>query len=90
MTCKDCSTATERIWHGFGAFCRGCWARGISRGPDYHRVKSAGRLDKPYLDLLQRTSVTHQEVKAAAETDAMQHIDRVSANTAQSQDAHHA
>lgn len=88
MPCDDCTTATERLHHGFGAFCRGCWARGISRGPDFARVRQSKVLDKPYLDLLQRTSVTHAEVKAAAETDAMQHIDRVSTNTAQSQDAH--
>lgn len=70
--CPDCATAAERVHHGFAALCRGCWARGIARGPDYARVMAVGWLDKGYLAVLQRTSVTHAEVKAAAAADVMQ------------------
>lgn len=70
--CPECKAAAESVHHGFAALCRGCWARGISRGPDFARVRESKMLDQPYLDLLQRTSVTHAEVKAAAEVDVMQ------------------
>lgn len=71
MTCENCQKASERPWHEFTANCRGCWARGISRGPDFARVRESKFLDKPYLELLQRTSVTHQEARDAHAVDFM-------------------
>jgi hypothetical protein len=70
--CADCKAAAAQQWHGFRSNCRQCLARGFSRGPDFFRAKSAGRLDKDYLDLLQSLGLTHIEVKQAAAEDAMQ------------------
>lgn len=71
MTCEDCDTAAARLWHGMTATCRGCWARSVSRDHAFARVMAAGWLDRPYLDLCGRFGVTHNEVKKAAEADAL-------------------
>lgn len=85
-TCPDCQAASERMHHGFTSNCRGCWARAVSRSPDFHRVMQAQWLDKDYLAMLQRTSVTHQEAKLARAidklySDAGQSVDAQSAQT---------
>lgn len=71
MKCQDCIKAAEVPWHGFFNTCRGCWARSVSRDPAFARVMAAGWLDRPYLDLCGRFGVTHPEVRAAAEADAL-------------------
>lgn len=70
-TCHDCITAAAQPHHGFTAGCDGCCARAASRSPHYHRVRSQGRLDRPYQALLDHFGLTHAEVRAAAETDAL-------------------
>lgn len=69
--CPDCQSATERLHHGFQATCRGCWARMVARSPDFARVRLAQWVDKPYLALLARFGLTHNEVKAEFERDAL-------------------
>lgn len=72
MTCPDCQAAAERVHHGFCANCTGCKARSVVRGPCFDRVRKAGKLDRQYLALLVQMGLSHEEVKAAAATDAMQ------------------
>jgi hypothetical protein len=71
VMCPDCTKATEGLHHGFTSNCRGCWARTVARSPDFARVRAAQWVDKPYLALIGRFGVTHNEVKAAADADAM-------------------
>jgi hypothetical protein len=42
-----------------------------ARGQDFARVQASGRLDGEYLQALQRATLTHDEVKAAAAADAV-------------------
>ncbi len=69
--CPDCQAAAERVHHGFRASCTGCAARSVARGPDFHRVRKAGKLDLQYRALLVQLQVNHAEVKAAAEADVL-------------------
>jgi hypothetical protein len=69
MTCRDCTTAAERPHFGFRSGCKGCAARDVARGPDFHRCKAASRQDRQYRELLARVGLTHDEVVAAAATD---------------------
>jgi hypothetical protein len=70
MTCPDCSTAAVQQWHGFAAGCKGCVARAVARGPNFHASRVQGSLTRPYLDELLRTGLTHEEVRKAQEVDA--------------------
>lgn len=67
--CHACIAASEWASGLFVAGCKGCDARQIARGPDFHRCRTAGRQDKAYRDLLTRAGVTHEEVIAAAAND---------------------
>lgn len=69
MNCTDCAKSAAQSWHGFRANCLGCAARAVSRGPNYRRCLSAGRLDHRYTDELRLHGVTHAEAKAAAALD---------------------
>ena len=69
MTCPECSTAAERLHHGYRSGCKGCAARAVARGPDFHRCKTAGRQDREYRDLLAAVGVTHEAVVRAAEAE---------------------
>ena len=69
MTCPDCTRAAEQLHHGFAARCPGCQSRAIARGPDYFRVRKAGKLDPTYQSLLDRIGADHAAVKAAAQAD---------------------
>jgi hypothetical protein len=71
LTCEDCTKAAEGLHHGFTSTCRGCWARTVARSPDFARVRAAQWVDREYLALLARFGLTHNEVKAAAETDKL-------------------
>lgn len=78
MTCKDCDTAAARLWHGVTATCRGCWARSVSRSQAFKEARDADPDDPEreakrdaYRQRLQALSLTHQEVLAAAEADAL-------------------
>ncbi|RZJ12194.1 MAG: hypothetical protein EOP39_04350 [Rubrivivax sp.] len=69
MTCTDCTAAAQGPHWGFKRACPGCEARAISRGPDFHRCRTAGKQDGQYRELLTKVGVTHAEVVAAAEVD---------------------
>ena len=69
--CPDCTAAAQQDWHGFKAGCLGCAARAVARGPNYRRVRDAGRLDRQYRGELEQLGVTHEQVKAAAQADAL-------------------
>jgi hypothetical protein len=78
MTCQACDRAAEEPSHDFTATCRGCWARSVARSPLFHAAKDATRDDpereakrEAYRALMQRFSLTHQEVLAALETDVL-------------------
>jgi hypothetical protein len=67
--CPDCIKSATELWHGFRANCEGCAARGVGRGPNFRRVRDAGRLDRKYRSELDLVGVTHDQVKAAHAAD---------------------
>jgi hypothetical protein len=67
--CPACIEASLRPSWLFRKDCKGCEARALARGPDFHRCRVAGRQDKPYRELLARVGLTHDEVVAAAKVD---------------------
>jgi len=71
MTCTDCTASAERPHHGFRAECKGCSARAASRSPHYRRCRDAGRQDREYRALLEQFGLTHQQVREAAQADAL-------------------
>lgn len=71
MTCLDCNTAAKRPHHGFQSGCMGCCARAAARSPHFRRVRDAGKLDRQYVGLLAQFGLTHDQVKAAAQADAL-------------------
>ena len=69
--CIDCDTAKVRMWHAFTASCKGCQARALSRGPLYHESHKQGLQTQLYRKQLERLGLTHAQVKAAHDADAM-------------------
>jgi hypothetical protein len=69
MTCPHCDLAATRLHGVFRVGCQGCTARKVARGPDFARVRRAGRLDGAYQQMLQAAELTHEQVKAAAAVD---------------------
>lgn len=69
MNCIDCETAATRDWYSYRNGCKSCTARAYSRGPDFDRVRKAGKLDSAYQRTLERAGLTHAEVKSAFEAD---------------------
>lgn len=69
MTCPDCTRAAVESWHIFTLYCRGCAARTVSRGIDFHRVKKNDKLDAAYRTVLDRFGLSHKEVRAAWDAD---------------------
>lgn len=61
--------AAERSHWVFRAGCKGCVARGIGRGPNFHASQAAGRLTARYQEELRMCEVTHSQVKAARAAD---------------------
>jgi hypothetical protein len=70
-TCPECATSAREPWHHFTGGCKGCAARSIARSPHFHRVSQAGMQDRAYRMALQQFAVSHEEVKAAAASDAL-------------------
>lgn len=53
MTCPACTNARQHPNSGrFNAGCQGCIARGISRLPQFHAARKAGRITSEYARLL--------------------------------------
>lgn len=71
MKCLDCSTAAEQQHHGFMADCPGCCARAAARSPHFARVRKLGKQDRGYRALLEHFGLSHEQVKAAADADAV-------------------
>jgi hypothetical protein len=69
--CHDCSQAAAKRWHSFSAGCKGCCARAASRSPHYRRCRDSGVQDREYRGLLTQFSLTHDQVRDAAQSDAM-------------------
>lgn len=67
MTCVACQAAEVGPGYVYRKGCKGCSARQIARGPDFHRCRTSGKQDRAYRELLEAHSVTHSEVVAAAE-----------------------
>jgi len=71
---SDCSACTEASTTphsgAFRAGCRGCAARAVSRGVNFHDSKKAGKQTARYRMELEQFGLTHQEVLAAREADA--------------------
>lgn len=70
--CPACLTAAEVVHNNFREHCTGCCARAASRSPHYRRVRDAGGLqDRAYKLLLLQFGLTHDQVRAAADADAL-------------------
>lgn len=71
---SDCSACTEASTTphsgAFRAGCRGCAARAVSRGVNFHDSKKAGKQTGRYRMELEQFGLTHQEVLEAREADA--------------------
>lgn len=67
--CPACEAAAAGPSYLFRNGCRGCEARAVARGPDFHRCRTAGKQDREYRALLARVGVTHEAVVEAARTD---------------------
>jgi hypothetical protein len=66
--CPDClAAAADRLHAGYRSGCKGCAARAVARGPDFHRCRTAGKQDRRYRDLLTAVGVTHEAVVKAYE-----------------------
>lgn len=63
--CTHCAAAAQGTHFAFKAGCVGCVAREISRGPHFHRCRTAGKQDRDYRELLAIKGVTHEQVLAA-------------------------
>ena len=62
-----CPACAKRRAHLYHAGCKGCEARAVARGPEFHRCRSAGKQDAAYRALLARAGISHAEVVKAAE-----------------------
>jgi hypothetical protein len=71
MDCPDCTQSAARDWHGFTADCPGCAARAVARGQNYRESRAAGRQTSMYIAELELLKVTHEQVRAAAVSDAL-------------------
>lgn len=71
MNCPDCTQSAARDWHGFTADCPGCAARAVARGPNYRESLATSRQTSKYRAELDLLKVTHDQVKAAAQSDAL-------------------
>lgn len=71
MSCPDCAQAAQVMHHGFRAGCRGCCARAISRGINFHDSRKAGAQTRRYRWELEQFGVSHAEALAAFEADAL-------------------
>lgn len=67
--CPACIEAGRRPSWLFRKDCKGCEARAIARGPDFHRCSKTGKQDAAYRELLARVGVTHAQVVEAARVD---------------------
>lgn len=67
--CPECLAAAERPHFVFRKDCKGCEARAVARGLDYHRCRTQGKQDREYRALLARVGLTHEQVVAAAKAD---------------------
>lgn len=66
MTCPACQAAETGPGHIYRRGCKGCEARAVARGPDFHRCRAAGKQDAGYRALLAQVGVTHEQVVAAS------------------------
>jgi hypothetical protein len=71
MGCADCQSALVGPHHGYTAGCGGCAARAVSRGPNYRRCLAAKAQDRKYRAELEAMNVTHEQVREAAQRDAL-------------------
>ena len=68
-TCDNCTSAAQRLWHGFTGGCKGCCARAAARSPQAFEARKAGKQTQPYRSLRAQFSQTHDDVKAAPAAD---------------------
>jgi hypothetical protein len=76
MTCDACEAAHRKVWHIFHAGCKGCAARAVARGPNFHEARQTGRGGWRYRAELQQFGLTHEEVKAEAALDVLHQRER--------------
>ena len=65
--CGNCTATGTRLWHGYTDGCPLCAARGLARGPSYHRARETGRQHSAYRSDLARYGLPHEVVRQAAE-----------------------
>ena len=69
MTCPDCAASEVGLWAGFTRTCERCRARMVARSMPCWASRQAGKLTCEYVRLLQKTGLTHQQVKDAGALD---------------------
>jgi hypothetical protein len=69
MTCPACLAAQHELSHLFLANCQGCDARALSRSRPFAESRKAQALTDEYRDALGKLEITHEQVKAAHDTD---------------------
>lgn len=68
--CPACIEAAERLSHSFHD-CPGCRARAVSRDPRFFESSRGGFQTPAYRYMLEQAQVTHEQVKEAADADAL-------------------
>jgi len=71
MNCDACRLAAERLWGEFFWTCPGCKARALSRSPEHHASRKAGKQSPEYRDALKTLGLAHEDVRRARELDAI-------------------
>ena len=69
QACPACTAAAAGPSYLFRSDCKGCAARAVARGPDFHRCRLAKTQDAKYRALLARAGVTHEAVVEASRAD---------------------
>lgn len=71
LACDECFAAAAGVHHGFRNGCPGCKARAASRSPHFRKARDTGMQTRGYRELLRQFELTHEQVKTAADNDAM-------------------
>ena len=69
MSCKDCTEAESKSWHGFSARCRGCHIRSLATCLPFFQSQQCSQITPAYRAALQKLfgdswQEGHTEVKA--------------------------
>lgn len=72
--CHNCATASKEVHGGFDFSCIGCRARHLSKSFGFGESRRTGKLLNGYRHALAANGLTHEQVKAAHASDAINRI----------------